>query len=177
MSVSVKPDELWGYFQANKEALKEKYLLVADDPEEDTEIYLTEEEGMPFFLVEIGGNYEAEVASTSKEIAEEYYASLLTLYITEYSDTSGDGEIFSKKELDRLDDIQEAAEQFLYVLIGASLSDVGIEEKDIDDIVYLVEEFLCENYRIPVYHPNIVEDEESGECFVAPYQFDWDDGE
>lgn len=152
MTIHIQPEDIWEYFHRNKKSLGEKYALVAEDHENGVEIYVTEEGGMPYFRVEVTGAVEAEADSVSKANAESNYKELLNMFISEY----GDG-VFSGDELERLDEIHSAAEDFLGVLVNEE--GVEFSEEDVDYIVAVVEGTLSEEFGIAVYHPTAVEDE------------------
>lgn len=171
MAVSVPPNEVWDYFQEHKKELQENYLLVASDDDREVEIYLTEENGMPYFRVEVSGQCESEADSVSKVNAEGNYRELLSLFIEdEYS-----AELFSNDEIDRLDEIQCATEDFLMVLLGCSPEEACLEEDEIDEVINRIEEFLYEEYGIPIWHPTIIDDEMTGEVNVVQYPFGEDE--
>lgn len=163
MAIYVQPSEIWSFFQEHRKELASKYMLVADNHDDAVEIYLTEEDGMPFFQVEVAGKCESEADSISKVNAENNYRELISLFI----ECDRIGEILDTEDVERLDEIKAAAEDFLFVLLGCSPEEACIEDDDVDQIVDLVEEFLCEQYGIPIYHPTIVENEETGEAEVV----------
>lgn len=171
MTVLVQPSEIWEYFQEHKKELEESYLLVASDDDGEVEIYLTEENGMPYFRVEISGQCESEADSISKINAEGNYRELISLFIEDEYGT----EMFSDDEIDRLNEIQNAAEGFLMVLLGCSPDEACMEENEIDEVVDRVEEFLYEECGIPVWHPTIVDDETTGEANVVQYPYGEDE--
>lgn len=171
MAVDVQPSEVWEFFQQNRKELAEKYLLVASSDDGEVEIYLTEENGMPFFSVEVNGECESEADSVSKANAENNYRELLSLFI----DSDGSSELFDDDELERLNEIQAAAEDFLSVLIGCYPEEACIEYDEIDQIVDLVEKFMYEECGIPIYHPTIEEDEATGTAQVVHYPYGEDE--
>lgn len=167
MAAIVEPNGIWAFFQEHKKELSDNLLLVADNPDDGVEIYLTEECGMPFFQVEVMGECVCELDSVSKANAENNYQELLRAFI-EPEDT---GEIFTDEDLDRLDELQCGAEDFLQVLLEQSPEKAGLDEDDIEAITGLVEEYLYENFNIPIWHPMIVEDEHTGEPVIIRYPY------
>lgn len=170
MAVNVQPSEVWEFFQQNRKELSEKYLLVASSDDGQVEIYITEENGMPFFTVDVNGECESEADCVSKVNAENNYRELIGLFL---EDEAG-SEIFQPDDLDRLDEINCAADDFIRVLIECSPEYACLEERDLDDIVSIVEQHLYDVYGISVRHPTIVENE-NGDAQVIQYPYGEDE--
>ena len=74
-------DELWEYFAEHRASLLSNYHRIASNVEDSIEIYLTEEHGFPFFVVECDGEKVFETQTISALDAETTYEDLLTKYI------------------------------------------------------------------------------------------------
>ena len=117
-------DELWEYFAEHRASLLSNYHRIASNVEDGIEIYLTEEHGFPFFVVECDGERVFETQTISALDAETTYEDLLTKYIlpevpTESADEYQieDDQDCPDQDEDRVDEIECAAEDFLLVLL------------------------------------------------------------
>jgi len=153
-------DELWEYFAEHRASLLSNYHRIASNVEDGIEIYLTEEHGFPFFVVECDGERVFETQTISALDAETTYEDLLTKYIlpevpTESADEYQieDDQDCTDQDEDRVDEIECAAEDFLLVLLEQHPEDCGLDSTDIDEIVSMVEQHLFDRFGISVYHP------------------------
>lgn len=160
MSILVSPEDIWGFFWEHKEELSSKYLAVAEDEDAGIVIYMTEEGGLPYFQVEVDGSSEYEVETTSGDDAEESYKNIIKLYI----DQSDEG--FDDDDLDRLDDIHNAVEDMLNVMLEGNIEEFDIDENALEEIASIVEQYLADMYGVYVRHPIEVEDK------IIQYPFD-----
>ena len=177
MSIYVHVPELWDFFFQNRQTLADNYMLMADSPEELVEVYLTEEHGFPYFTIEINGVCEFKAGTVSREDAEGTYREILDLLtpIAETCNSSdnedGGDEIFDDNDLSRLDEIDEAANEFLTQLLEYSPEELCMDQDDIDLFVSMVEEYLFETHGFQVRHPTIVEIGDGNDPIVIQYPF------
>ena len=66
MAVIVSVGEIRKFYNENRFALQSEYRLVADEAEVGAEVYITEEEGLPYFTVEVDGVVEYEAKASSE---------------------------------------------------------------------------------------------------------------
>lgn len=170
MTIHISPEELWAFFAENRHSLSENYMLVAEDEDTSIEIYLTEEEYLPFFRVEVDGQCEYEEGSASKFDAEEVYKNIINLFLCPEAAEDGDG-VLSCDDIMRLNEVQEAAYEFMAVLTGESSAESLISEDEIDDIIGALLEYLAEQYNIQVRYPTIIDDDDSGLPVVVQYPY------
>lgn len=170
MVVHVRPEELWDFFNENKQSLSDNYMLIAEKQESLVEVYLTEERGFPYLRVEVDGQCEYEMNSVSKLDAEEEYKEILSVFFCSDGDEDGDG-VFSYDDIMRLNEVQEAAYEFMAVLTEEPSTQSMISEDDINDIVGAVVEYLAEQHGIHVRYPTIIENDESGLPAVVQFPY------
>lgn len=180
---------VWDFFIDNLERLKEEQVLIAENPETDCKVYLTEQNFRPLFSV-----YEGEDSVYTDEafdeddclcIATDIYAEFLISGMvseSEYSkfnmcdngadDKLGDDEIIYERD----DELMCAASDFIRV----ALSDY--DEEDIIDRYGqdFVEEFLvacleilAQDYKLKVYRPTMFRDE-NGQDYLDEYPYNYD---
>lgn len=150
--------DIWDFFIEHFDELGKKFLLVASFPEDGLNIYITEENGLPYFSVDLDGKTEHEVSTTSRAGAENTYRNLLNLFLEE-SDPEEVDEVLSNEQLDRVEEILCAVEDLLTVLLECHPDEVGIEDGDLDDIASSIEELLFDEYKCSIRHPTEVDGE------------------
>lgn len=168
MTNIISPESLLEFYQENLAELAEKYLLIAEDTESGIQIYMTEEKGLPYFMVEVDGKQEYEDTPTELHNAPKVYSSILNLYIDQ--ERHGD-EFFSDEDMERIDEIAGAVEDLLCVLFETSAKDVGMSEVEFDEIADVVEQYLYENYGISVRHPTIMTSDDGESDVVVQYPY------
>ncbi len=147
-------DELWEYFSEHRASLANNYHRIANNEADGIEIYLTEERGFPYFVVESDGEKVFETGTVSALDAEKTYNDLLYQYILPEMPDEGDEYLDEPDDDDiRVEEIKCAAEDFLLVLLEQHPEDCGLNSSDIDEIVSLVEQHLFDTFGISVYHP------------------------
>lgn len=170
MIVHVQPEELWDFFNKNKQSLSDNYMLIAEEQESLVEVYLTEEKGLPYLRVEVDGRSEYERDSVSRLDAEEEYKKILSVLFCPDVAEDGDG-VFSLDDIMRLNEVWGAAYKFMAVLTGEPSTESMISKDDIDDIVCDLVEYLAAQHGIQVRYPTIVEDDDSGLPMVVQYPY------
>lgn len=170
MTIHVPPEKLWDFFAENRQKLSDNYMLIAEEPESLVEVYLTEERGFPYLRVEIDSQCEYERDSVSRLDAEEEYKEILSVFFCSDDSEDGDG-VLSCDDIMRLNEVQEAAYEFMAVLTDEPSEESLISEDDIDDIVRALMEYLAEQHGIKVRYPTIIEDDESGLPVVVQYPY------
>lgn len=172
----VPVEKVWDFFKEKEEELADIYMLLAENVEEDTEVYITNEGGSPVITVEMGGHLIQEISTDSPIETEDVYSDVLKEYIfklPENSETEMESETaFTQGDLDRLEELATIADEIMFALLGVNGTDLGLGKEDLFDLLDTIECFLWENYEIPVWHPYLVEDEETGLEMVMPYPYD-----
>lgn len=171
MRVNVPVEGLWLFFQTNRDLLSGSYMLLAENDDGQVEIYLTEEDRMPYFHVEVDGQSEYESSSVSKVDAERVYKGIIDLFLSEDPIMDGGAEVLSPMDIDRLNEIRDAAYEFLSVLTEDVYAEKLLTDDQVDDIVSDVVRYLGEECGYSIRYPTIIEDEESGLPTVVQYPY------
>lgn len=175
MAIHIHSSDLWDFFCHNREKLSENYLLLAENQAESLEVYLTEEGGFPYFTVEINGEREYEEDSFSREDAERIYQEILGLFLPIVSSPSekreNSDEFFDEDDLDRLEEINSAADSFLSAMLEISPDEAELSNSDIDAFISMVEEYLYETHGLQVRHPSLVYMGDGNEPVIIQYPF------
>ena len=161
-NVIVKCDQLWKFFIERFDELDGVYLRIATWEEAGIDIYLTRENDLPYFCVDVDNSTEYEVETYGEEDAVDNYRQILSLYfdgvtgetedsdedeVPDYDDDSFDDDI------DRLDEIICAADDLVRVLIGTDPVHAGFSTDDFQSIAMMVAEHIFNEYGISVYFP------------------------
>lgn len=165
IEVIVKPEDVWAYFQMHKKELAEVYNVIAEDGD-GTIVYITEESGYPYFLVEVNGITEYEDAGISADDAQKTYEHILELYVAEDDEESE----LSDEDEDRINQLQDITYDFLGVFLETDPEEYGIDFEEIDSFIDDFEEFFYDRYGIPIRRPRIVT-REDGTAYVEQYKF------
>ena len=185
--VSYEPGELWDLFIEKKDYLKTHTIIIAENPEIDSTVFLTAEmiDGEYYPSVTVWFE-DAEVYSETvdnmldlKEAAEDIYESYLSDdFMTQRYFATVDKEDEINDQQDAIDqrecELYDAAADFLEVICNAKLSKiVSYSEADdiCEDIVNRVCEHLYTEYNISVFRPMMLEDE-NGEEFYEKFPYD-----
>lgn len=148
MSAVIPVGEIRKFYNENRIALESEYSLVAEEKDAGVEIYITDESGLPYFVVEVDGKSEYEAKANTEAEIEKVYAMLLNLYVSEV-----DGEeCFSEEDIDRIDEIRSATIDYLSVLLGFEPEEF-FDDDCIEEIASAFEEYLFDAYGFSVYHP------------------------
>jgi len=146
--IYIQAGDLWSYFVQNKATLEDTMHLVATDEGSGIEIYLTEDGEYPYFVVELNDTIEYEEDTVSQTDAENTYQRILRFYLPDDDDYP-----FDESDLERMDEIHEAAIEFLTVLLECDPEEACIDETDIENFVSYSEEYLAEVHGFSVRHP------------------------
>ena len=181
MRERVPRDKVWDFFYENKEHLQRDgvMMLLAANDEYGTSIYISEEDGLPQFVVLMEDDpvFQTEVltkAECSKTAAELYDKYLTAAVVSEYidKDIPADDEDEEEDKLSVIDhreqELYDAAYNFLADTIGNDYSPTVIEGV-VQDFLDHSLEYLYRKHKIEAYRPMFLEDDK-GEFFEEfPY--------
>jgi len=197
VNIHIQPEEVWSFFQKNKERLSEEMVAIAENEETEYAVYLTEDEGYPQFSVckgdkepeyEEGAISERDCTDTAKKCFVRYLFPVVVsgkkIPFDVDEDEDEDDPRFTKQEqedaaYEREDELMFALGDFLQTVLreGADGSEVidtyGIQI--MNEILDHVLEYLAYEHDFLIYRPTFLA-EESGECYVE-YPYNELDGE
>ena len=172
--IDVQASEIWEYFEENKFRLKDHMHRIAKNDEYGVEIYLTNDDGNPSFLIAADGTEIYSVTAVDqksceslvKEIYDNYLTYKLFEKLSEDKDSKDDEEEeLTQEQLEameiefREDDMNYAVKDMLDVFLGGG----GVADyfDNVDDICEELKDIICEllycKYRIEPYRPSYVE--------------------
>ena len=161
-NVIVAPADVWAYFHAHKSELSTQMYLIAEGNDGKIGIYISEQDGDPYFVVE-----------NCNEIIDEDTAAREL-----YSQHLGYNELDMSADSDIEKEIIEEREDEITVLFQNLLFDLLVDtanEDIIDDIVEDVKEhtleYIARKHSIPIYRPMYLEGED-GEDFYSEYPYE-----
>ena len=164
----VPVSEIWSYWLQHKQELEHKHICVADFPDDEIEIYLTNDYGYPSFSVDVNGFTETEEITIDKKDTESTYEALLNSVVEdevltkndddenedadekiEVEDTSielEENEYLTRDDLNRIDEISDAVHCLLAVLLEADPDDAGFDQSEIQLVAEEIEDVLDDIY-------------------------------
>lgn len=154
MAAIIPVGEIRKFFYENRFYLKDEYSLVATEEDAGVEVYITEENGVPYFLVEVDGKVEYEAYAPSETEIEKVYSNIISLYVDEF----GEDEVLSDEDMERLSEIHSATKEYLGILLECETSDC-FEDDCIEEIASAFEEYLFDAYGFSIHHPIVDGDE------------------
>lgn len=184
--ITVEAKNVWDYFQENKDELLSIMHLIAENAEFGIEIYITEKNGVPEFVVkadddiiyEEGAVSKKDCADTAKRIYDEYLSDDVVNKIIQYYDDQDD-EIFDGKKFSKEDDI-ECREDELTMAVYTMLESILDEDLSYLDEIYEISEdlkdfifeYLYRKWGLNIYRPMIIQfDDGTEEYKEYPYPF------
>lgn len=174
--IMVDSSDVWNYFQKHKAELEKSEYIIAENEEYGVEISLTNEEGLPCFIVTADGYQYSEERAVSandcKATVETLYENFLTEKFIDgedYASRLDQEDMISERELD-LDDaftmlLDTLIEEDLGLFFGAEADEV------LEDLKDHTLEYLYRKHGISVRRPMVLEDEETGEDFFEEYPY------
>lgn len=177
-TITVSASEMWDYFRKHKEELGKEEHIVAENDEFGVVITITEERGMPYFVVTADDYQYAEESAVSekdcKETVEELYDKYLTGKFIDEEDYAvsllTQEDMISERELELDDAIVLLVDAILecdaMVALGTNADAVCEDVKD-----HIIE-YLARKHKLSIRRPMILEDEETGEDFFTEHPYE-----
>lgn len=173
MAIKIFPEEVWLYFMENKTALSSAMHMIADNEETKTEIYITEEYGLPHFSIDVNGLSVYRETAISRPDAEDSYRRLIDTYLCSKPEKKEKAEAsFTAEDDDRRDELLDAGLAFFQVLLGEDAESEIMQQslegelgELIEDMVLEAGRYLHDEYGFSIYHPII----ENGELLRFPF--------
>lgn len=171
MSNMISPENVWSFFKENKKELSDKFLLLAEDVEREIEIYITEENGLPYFIADVENTRQYEERSYGEENCVTVYKELLFFYGIEddggSTDATNNNEVsLSEDDEERIEEIRLAMEDVFYSLVGCQAEELGLSSENLMDMADVIESYIYDNFGYPIRHPMILVDDEGIESVV-----------
>lgn len=167
MSVFVSTEDIWSFYKEKEEALTRTGLVIADDAENGIEIFITEQYGLPLFVVEVDDRAVYQVGTVDQYNTRVEYEKLLRLFIeTEVDDDAFNEDFYSYDDLDRLDEVNFATRDLVETFLEGSIEEFGLEEIDLDNIAFEIARVLYDEYGCSVRLPQIVENDDGTESVI-----------
>lgn len=194
VDVHIPANEVWSFFQKNKDRLTEEMVAIAENTDTEYAVYLTEDYGYPTFFVckgDLPPEYEEGAINPKdcEQTAKKCYAQYLypvqvnseksfPPFPPEEDDSSLALQRMKDEEYEREDELRLALCDFLQVVIIDLEDGVDIESYYgpgiIDEILDYFLEYLGFEQRLPVYRPMFITDDETGEEVYTEYPYDMD---
>lgn len=170
-TIFVKPDDIWKYFQDNREKLKTTMIAVAQSDLYDVTIYLSDDSGLPTLIIESSNVESEEFSITDEESCMTTASMVYDLYLTEQIVTV----MMQESENSEMEEREADIDGFILRLLEDLLSDDPILYSDlIESVVQDCKEhfleYLYRKHGLSVYRPMELEDDEG--VFVEDYPYE-----
>lgn len=181
------PTEIWDIFQCDKEKLRNTMKEIAENPDFDVTIFLTEtDRGTQMFpnivvymegdqLYEEAAVNEGDCIQTVRKIYFEYLTEdrIINNVIASSDKTADDTDHDIQDDIDkREDELDDAVFNFLTNILDCPLECITEEADEIyEDFKEHALEYLARKWDLKIFRPMILEDE-NGEEFVEDYPYD-----
>lgn len=194
VDVHIPANEVWSFFQKNKDRLTEEMVVIAENTDTEYAVYLTEDYGYPTFFVckgDLPPEYEEGAINPKdcEQTAKKCYAQYLypvqvnseksfPPFPPEEDDSRLALQRMKDEEYEREDELRLALCDFLQIVLIDLEDGVDIESYYgpgiIDEILDYFLEYLGFEQRLPVYRPMFITDDETGEEVYTEYPYDMD---
>lgn len=187
--INYEASEIWGMFQKRKEYFRTHMEIIAENPEFEVVIYLSEEDRgttmLPSIVVCIEQNEvyseaavnEHDCEQTVKKIYFEYLNEerLINMMLEEDDEVDEHERAFLEDEIEKRDgELYDAVDLLLDKFLNESLDKI-VGYADADNIRTETVDHLCEylytEHGLSVYRPMFLEDED-GEDFFEEFPYD-----
>lgn len=148
MATVISVGEIRKFYNENRSALAEEYRMVAEEPDAGVEVYITDDGGVPYFVVEVDGTNEYEAKASSETEIEKVYSQLLNLYICE----TDENEVLDADDIERMQEIRNATIEYLSILLECEPEEC-FDDDCIEEITSAFEEYLYDAYGFSIRHP------------------------
>lgn len=185
--IHYEPTEIWDIFQCDKEKLRNTMKEIAENPDFDVTIFLTEtDRGTQMFpnivvymegdqLYEEAAVNEGDCIQTVRKIYFEYLTEdrIINNVIASSDKNADDTDHDIQDDIDkREDELDDAVFNFLTNILDCPLECITDEADEIyEDFKEHALEYLARKWDLKIFRPMILEDE-NGEEFLEEYPYD-----
>lgn len=153
-NIIVKPEDLSDFFDSHLAEMADTTLLIAEDKDENTEIYLTCDDTYAFYphiVIEIGGEVDDEETFYNNDDAVMFYEDSIETYLS----GEEEGEL-DELDLMRINDVDSRFRSYLTELLECDPEDESLTDEDLNDLQDKVFRALFEDYGIEVKYPMVL---------------------
>lgn len=179
LDIKVTPEEIWEFLNANQKRLLDEMFLVAEDDTNCIEVYVTFENTVSYFKVYIFDEVILEEPVVSSKDAMQTYYKIISRFDYDKKGSEDKNKIDDEgldfdEALERIDEIEMAAYDYLTTLLQAPPEDFGMDLQEIDDFSIEVEKLLLNTFGILVDHPRL---DENSEKVISKYSIEFNEDE
>lgn len=180
--ITVLAENVWAYFQKEKEDLKSHMHKIAGYPEYGVEIYVTENRGLPSIVVTADDEQVYEETAVNEHDCKQTVSTIYDNYLTSkvidslWDSVSNDDDLTQIEIEGMIDDREAELDNAVYDFLMTVVQGVYIDDPtiDLDDVLEDLKEhfleYMARKHGIPVYRPMMLEyDDGSEELSEYPY--------
>ena len=179
VNVYIPADEVWSFFQKNKDRLEKEMVVIAENDDTDYAVYLTEDYGYPTFFVckgdaepeyEEGAISEDDCLKTARKCYSQYLFPVTVCSRKSFQEDDDNDENETEDNTQDIQDIMYEREDELRMALCDFLQVVLLDDEEnpdvestygsamIDEILDHFLEYLGFEHSLPVYRPMFVAD-------------------
>jgi hypothetical protein len=185
-AIHLKPKDVWAFFERNKERLCREMVLIAENTDTDTKLYLSSENNLPYIYAVVNGKeVSKEGMITALDASDTTYGYYFKYLVTPDKkaplpdDSDCPPEDDEKTPKDVLDEIYEredalyfALRDFLEVALDVDEEELSEYQPDVmDQMLDDVLSLLAERYACAIYRPTLMDDTETGLEYIENYPY------
>lgn len=153
-NILVQPDALIDYFNDKREELKDAQILVAEDTDENTSIYITLDDRFSYYprlIIEIGDEVDDAQTFYKDDAFLLAYEDAIATYLTdeEYDDEY----VMAPSDAERVKVVDSRFNAYLTELLQCAPEDESLTDEDFADLQDVIFRKLFEDFGIEVVYP------------------------
>lgn len=178
--IHLKPENVWAFWEKNKERLQKEMVLVAQSDE--NKIYLSSENNLPYIYAYKGETLDGREGMVNRMDASDTAYSFYSKYLVKKSadappvSEEDDDEVEDEMDViyEREDALAFAFRDFMQVVLEASEEEIDeFSVEDMDSMLDSVLKVLSDtDHNLLIYRPTMMEDE-NGQEYVEEYPYAW----
>ena len=169
-NIIVHPDALVSYFDEHRAELKDSMILVAEDKDENTAIYITLDDKYNYYyrlVIEIGDEVDDSEVYYQEMTFVTAYEDAIDTYLTENDDEEF---VYAPTDADRIKVVDSRFNAYLTELLQNSPEDESLTDEDFADLQDVVFRKLFEDYGIEVVYPTAMYTQ-TGDIIVVQHPY------
>ena len=177
--IIIEAQDVWGYFEDNKEKLATSMEMIASNIDYGTEIYLSEEEDYPMLIAMVDDDVDCEELILNERDCYETVTRFYENYISSGAFNALVGEetsvLSTSEEMDLIEERELKIDDAVYSLMNVLVPNLFDINDDPDEIYEDLKDHICEylykQYGFSVYRPMYLECEDGTDEFCEfPYE-------
>lgn len=178
----VEPGKVYDYYLSQLPRLTQTMLVIAENEKTDTVVYITDDGGYPQIVVMMEGDTVYEVTCADRFDTEETADDIYNSYLRDDAVKPDDDDIDDDDDLkikeqyieDHESELDDAVYDFVHVALDGDI-DLTVPTEDEKKVIADLKEhflsYMATKWKLPVFRPMILEDDDGNEFYDEfPYE-------